>query len=101
MDLSKAYDCFTHYLLLAKLGAYGFGRSSLRLLIHYLYSCKQQTEVGLIYSNWPEIKRGILQAFILGTLLFNIFINDLFFVIEKSDICNFDDDNNCILVEQI
>ena len=29
----------------------------------------------------------------MGPLLFNIIINDLFFVIEKSDICNFADDN--------
>ena len=93
MDLSKAYDCLPHDLLIAKFGAYGLDRSSLRLLMDYLNSRKQRTKVGSSYSKWSEIKRGILQGSILGPLLLNIFINDLFFVIGKSDVCNFADDN--------
>ena len=57
MDLSKAYDCLSHYLLIAKLGAYGLDRSSLRLLMDYLNSRKQLTKVGSSYSKWSEIKR--------------------------------------------
>ena len=101
MDLSKAYDCLPHDLLIAKLGVYGLDRSSLRFLMDYLNSRKQLTKVGSSYSKWSEIKHGIPQGSILGLLLFNIFINDLFFVIEKSNICNFVDDNLCTLVEQI
>ena len=82
MDLSKAYDCLPHDLLVAKFGAYGLDRSSLRLLMDYLNSRKQQTKVGSSYSNWSKIKRGIPQGSILGPL-FNIFINDLLFVIAK------------------
>ena len=93
VDLSKAYDCLLHDLLIAKLGAYGLDRPSLRLLMDYLNSHKQRTKVGSCYSKWSEIKHGIPQGSMLGPLLFNIFINDLFFVIEKSDICNFADDN--------
>ena len=36
MDLSKPYDCVNHDLIIAKLEAYGFGESSLRLIQNYL-----------------------------------------------------------------
>ena len=93
IDLLKAYDCLPHDLLIAKLGEYGLGSSSLRLLMDYLNSSKQRTKVGSSYNKWSEIKRGIPQVSIPGPLLFNVFINDLFFVIEKSDIWNCADDN--------
>ena len=50
MDLSKAYDCLSHDLLFAKLGAYGLDRCNLRLLMDYLNSRKQRTKVGSSYS---------------------------------------------------
>ena len=59
----------------------------------YRNSLKQQTKGGSSYSKWSGIKDRIPQGSILGPLVFNIFINNLFFVIEKSDICNFVDDN--------
>ena len=82
-------NCLPHDLLIAKLGAYGLDRPSLRLLMDYLNSRKQRAKVGSCYSKSSEIKHGIPQGSMLGPLLFSIFINDLFFVIEKSDICNF------------
>ena len=93
MDLSKAYDCLPHNLLIAKLEAYGLGNDSLNLLLDYLSFRKQRTKVGSAYSKWSNIRRGIPQGSILGSLLFNIFINDIFMIIEQSDICNFADDN--------
>ena len=93
MDLSKAYDCLPHDLLIAKLEAYGLGNGSLNLLLDYLSFRKQRTKVGSAYSKWSNIRRGIPQGPILGPLLFNIFINDKFMIIEQSDICNFADDN--------
>ena len=92
VDLSKAHDCLPHDLLIAKLGAYGLDRSSLKLLMDYLNS-RKRTKVGSSYSKWSEIKHGIPQGFILGPLFFNIYINDLFFFVEKSGICSFADDN--------
>ena len=92
MDLSKAYDCLPHDLLIAKLEAYGLDNDSLTLLLDYLSFRKQITKVGSAYSKWSKIRLGIPQGSLLGPLLFNIFINDIF-MIEQSDICNFADDN--------
>ena len=58
-----------------------------------MHHVKQRTNIGSSNSKWSEIKLGIPQDSILGPLLFNICIDDLFFITKKSDICNFEDDN--------
>eukprot|EP00111_Clytia_hemisphaerica_P008885 TCONS_00025955-protein len=85
IDLSKAFDCLPHDLLLAKLSAYGLGNDSLKLMHSYLSNRKHRVRIGSHLSSWLEI------FFILGPLLFNIFINDLFYIIQE--ISNFTDDN--------
>ena len=72
-DLSKAFDCFPHELMLAKLHGYGFSLRALRLIQSYLTNRKQKTRVDGDYSSWEEIWFGVLQGFILGPLFFNIF----------------------------
>ena len=61
-DLSKAFDCLNHNLLVAKLGAYGFDTSALDYINSYLKERKQRTKVGNAYSSWKELIRGYLRA---------------------------------------
>ena len=90
MDLSKAYDCIPHDLLIAKLECYGIDKMGLSLILDYLSRWKQRTKIGPSYGSSYDIITGVPQ----GSLLFNIFINVLFFVITLSEVCNFADDNN-------
>ena len=100
MDLSKVYDCIPHNLLIAKLECYGVDKASLRLLLDYLTRRKQRTKIGSSFSSWCDINTVVPQGSILGPLLFNIFINDLFFSIKKSEVCNFADDNTLFSGDQ-
>ena len=93
MDLSKAFDTLNHELLIAKLNAYGFSHSSLCLIYSYLKNRWQRTKINNTFSSWAEILLGVPQGSILGPLLFNIYLNDIFFIDIESDLCNFADDN--------
>ena len=93
MDLSKAFDTINHSLLLAKLDAYGFSRTSLKLMQNYLCNRQQRISINGSFSDWTEVITRVPQGSILGPLLFNIFLNGIFMFISKCDLCNYADDN--------
>ena len=92
-DLSKAFDCIDHELLIAKLYAYGFDKNSLYFIISYLKGRKRRTKINSSYSAFAEILFGVPQGAILGPLLFNIYIYDLFIENSDTDIANYTDDS--------
>ena len=88
-DLSRPFDCLSHELVLAKLHAYGFSIAALRLIHSYLTNRMQRTKVNLSYSFGEKMLFDVPQGSILRPLLFNIFLCDLFFIMNETDFASY------------
>ena len=93
MALSKAFDSIPRDLLIAKLAAYDFDKDALLYILSNLKGRKQSTRINNIYSLFELILSGVLQGSIQGPILFNIFLNDLFYFIKTATLHNYADDN--------
>ena len=80
MGLSKTSDTINYDLLIAKLHTYGFGKNALDLVYSYLKNRKQRVRKNTTFSTWTDLISSVSQGSILGPLLFNIYLNDLFFL---------------------
>ena len=93
MDLSKAFDSLNHELLIAELKCYGVDQHAVEFFRSYLPNCYRCCKVNNTLGDWRKIMAGVPQGSILGPLLLNIFLNDIFFFLNDANLCNYADDN--------
>ena len=86
--------------MIGKLHACGLDLTSLKILQDYLTNRKQRTKVDSFYSSWEKILSGVPRGFILGPLLFNIFICDMFLILKTTSFTGYTDDNNPFVVRE-
>ena len=99
MDLSKAFDNKSP-LLFAKLHAYGFSKQASAIICSYLSNRKQRLKINNVFSSWKDLVLGVPQGSVLGILLFNIYLNVLFFFLKDVGICNFADDTTTYISDE-
>ena len=80
--------------------AYGFSKEALKLMKSYLKNRKQKVQIINKFSSERDVIAGIRQGSIDGPLLFNLFVNDLVFFIERCTLSNYADDNNLSISEE-
>ena len=98
--LIKSFWLHTLWLLIAKIYAYGFFINAVKFFYSYLKRRKQNVKISNTHSVFQVLLFGVPQGSILGSLLFNIFINDLNLWITKTDLLNFADDNAIATAER-
>ena len=98
-DHSKAFDCLNHDLFIAKLEAYGFVQASLAYVSSYLSRRKQRTKINNSFSSWSHITSSVPPGSILGPLLFNIYLNDIFYFVDKTKLIKYADNSALYAIE--
>ena len=80
MDLSKAFDTTDHNILLSKSYHYGFPAiHNYDWFASYLSNRKQYVSYQNTKSSYENVMCGVPQGYILGSLLFILYMNDICF----------------------
>ena len=98
-DISKAFDRVWHRGLLHKLSSLGICGPLLKWFSSYLTLRKQRVVCSNVSSDWSIINAGVPQGFILGPLLFLIYINDIVSQINTNVRLFADDTSLYVIVE--
>ena len=96
LDIKKAFDSVDHRILLSKLKRIGCDNCSLEWFKSYLCERKQFILNGEEISKTLDVKSGVPQGSVLGSLLFSIFINDLTDIEINGDLYLYCDDSSLI-----
>ena len=75
MNLSKAFECILHDLIIAKLAAYGIDRENLRMIYSYLKRRKQCVKINNAYSDYSSAPQGSILEPILFSFQLMIFFS--------------------------
>ena len=92
MDFRKAFDTIQHACLIKKLPCYGIESIEIEWLKHYLFNRSQTVIFDNVKSSPLHITHGVKQVSILGSLLFNILINDISQIVDEAQIILYADD---------
>ncbi len=84
--------------MVSKLYAYGIDQDACMLVASYFTNRRQRVKLGDVRSDWLNLTKGAPQGSIFGPFSYNIFSNDLLYLVEDlCDIYNYADDNTiCI-----
>ena len=93
MQLSKAFNCIPHDLLIAKFEAYSLVEKALPYIYSYFPNQNQCVPINDKKSDFQKIISGVPEGSITGLILFNFSINGLFFFVSSASINSFADDN--------
>ena len=97
MDLKKAFDTVNHEILLNKLKTFNFSDEAIAWFRSYLKHREQWVRSNSTLSTVQTCSMGIPQGFILGPLLFSLYINDLPDSCKKAR-CQMDADDSVVFV---